>query len=151
MKKGFLFGLALVLGVVAMAQSDKQVHFSYLATKIADKTYELHITATIGGDYHLYAQNPGGEGPIPTKFTFTKNPLTVIDAKVKEKGTLVTKYEQAWAHNVRYYEKEVEFIVLVKVKGTAKTKASGKVEFMVCNDHECLPPAEVEFSVPIGG
>jgi thiol:disulfide interchange protein DsbD len=37
------------------------------------------------------------------------------------------------------------------VKSNAKTAVAGKVEFMVCNDHECLPPDENTFKVNIGG
>jgi DsbC/DsbD-like thiol-disulfide interchange protein len=52
---------------------------------------------------------------------------------------------------VRYNENTVEFVVKVKVKGTAKTNLAGKVEYMVCNEEKCLPPSETDFSVAIGG
>jgi thiol:disulfide interchange protein DsbD len=151
MKKAFFFSVALLAGAVAMAQSSKQVSWTYSAKKIADKTYEVHMTATIGGDYHLYAQDAGGEGPIPTTFTFVKNPLMAVDGKVKEVGKLVKKFESAWSHDVKYYEKTVDFVQVVKLKGNVKTNLAGKVEFMVCNDHECLPPADVDIKVNIGG
>ena len=134
-----------------MAQSSKQVNWAYSAKKVGDKTYEVHMTATIGGDYHLYAQDAGGDGPIPTTFTFTKNPLMVPDGKVKEVGKIVKKYESAWSHDVRYYEKTVDFVQVVKLKSNVKTDLAGKVEFMVCNDHECLPPADVNIKVNVGG
>jgi thiol:disulfide interchange protein DsbD len=151
MSKIALFTLALLSGSLAMAQSSKEVNWAYSAKKIADKTYEVHMTATIGGDYHLYAQDAGGDGPIPTSFTFTKNPLFSLDGKVKENGRLVKKFESAWSHDVKYYEKTVDFIVTVKLKSNIKTSLAGKVEFMVCNDHECLPPADVDIKVNIGG
>jgi len=151
MKKITLLALAVCAGHLLMAQSSKQVSWVYSAKKIADKTYEVHLTATIGGDYHLYAQDAGGDGPIPTTFTFTKNPLFVADGKVKEVGKLVKKYESAWSHDVKYYEKNVDFVQVVKLKSNVKTSLAGKVEFMVCNDHECLPPADVDIKVAIGG
>jgi hypothetical protein len=149
-KKAFLFGLSLLTGTLAMAQSSKQVNWAYSAKKIADKTYEVHMMATVGGDYHIYAQNTG-DGPIPTTFTFTKNPLLVPAGKVKEVGKLVKKFESAWGHDVLYYEKTVDFVQVVKVKSNVKTNLAGKVQFMVCNDHECLPPADVDIKVNIGG
>ena len=151
MKKTFLFCLALLAGGLVMAQSSKEVSWSYSAKKIADKTYEVHMTATIGGDYHLYAQDAGGEGPIPTTFTFTKSPLLILDGPVKEKGQLVKKNEAAWGHDVKYYEKTVDFVQVVKLKTNVKTSLAGKVEFMVCDDHQCLPPADVDIKVNIGG
>ncbi len=151
MKKIFLFISSIFIISAAIAQSSKQVQWAYSAKKIADKTYEVHMTANITGDYHLYAQDAGGEGPIPTSFTFSKNPLLVIDGKVKEVGKLVKKFESAWNHDVKYYEKNVDFVQVVKVKSNAKTNLAGKVEFMVCNDQKCLPPSDVEIKVNIGG
>jgi hypothetical protein len=150
-KSTLLFGIALLTGTFAMAQSSKQVSWTWSAKRIADRTYEVHMTATIGGDFHLYAQDAGGDGPIPTAFTFTKSPLLTLDGNVQEKGQLVKKFESAWNHDVKYYEKTVDFVQVVKLKSNIKTSLAGKVEFMVCNDHECLPPADVDIKVNIGG
>jgi thiol:disulfide interchange protein DsbD len=151
MKKTLLFILAALTGQFLMAQSSKQVNWTYTAKKIRDKVYEIHMTATIGGDFHMYAQDAGGDGPIPTSFTFTKNPLLAPQGKVREVGKMVTKYETAWSHNVRYYERTVDFVQDVQLKSNVKTNLAGKVEFMVCNDHECLPPADVDIKVNVGG
>ena len=151
MKKTILFSIAVLTGALAMAQSAKQVNWSYSAKKISDKTYEVHMTATIGGNYHMYAQNVGGDGPIPTSFTYTKSPLLEIEGATKEKGQLIKKFESAWNHDVNYYEKTVEFVQVVKLRSNVKTNLAGKVEFMVCNDQQCLPPSTVDIKVNIGG
>jgi hypothetical protein len=151
MKRTILFSMAILAGTLVMAQSAKQVNWTWSSKKIADKTYEIHMTATIGGDYHMYAQNVGGDGPIPTSFTFTKSPLLDIEGAPKEKGQIIKKFESAWNHDVNYYEKTVDFVQVVKLKSNVKTNVAGKVEFMVCNDHECLPPSTVDIKVNIGG
>jgi len=151
MKRTILFSLAILAGTLAMAQSAKQVNWTYSSKKIGDKTYEVHMMATIGGNYHMYAQNVGGDGPIPTSFTFTKSPLVEPSGETKEVGQVIKKFESAWNHDVRYYEKTVEFVQVVKLKSNVKTNLAGKVEFMVCNDHECLPPSTVDIKVNIGG
>jgi hypothetical protein len=151
MKKTFLFVLGICIMQLAFSQSNKQVQWTYNAKKIDDKTYEVHMNATINSDYHLYAQDVGGDGPIPTSFTFAKNPLLELNGKVKEVGKPIKKFEIAWNHDVRYYEKNVDFVQVVKVKGNAKTNLSGKVEFMVCNEQKCLPPSDVEIKINIGG
>ena len=151
MKKIYiLFLLASITGIVN-AQSEKQVQWAYTVKKLADKTYEVHMTATIGDNFHLYAQNVGVEGPVATTFTFTKNPLTTLDGKPKEMGKVVKKKEEAWGGVVNYYEKTVDFVQQVKLKGNIKTTLAGKVEFMVCNDSKCLPPSNVDIKVNIGG
>lgn len=151
MKKFSLLFVCLITGFTLLAQSSKQVKWAFTSKKVGEKVYEVHMTATINGNFHMYAQNVGVEGPLPTAFVFTKNPLLQLDGKVKEIGKLIKKYESTWSGNVNYYEKTVNFVQTVKVRGTAKTNLAGKVEFMVCDESRCLPPGEVEFSVNIGG
>jgi Disulphide bond corrector protein DsbC len=145
------FALLTAFTIYAQSGSAKQVKWTYSSIKIADNTYEIRMTANIQGNYHLYAQNAGTEGPIPTSFRFSPNPLITFNGNVKESGKLIKKYESAWPGNVNYYEKKVEFVQVIKLKAKAKTNLSGKVEFVVCNESECLPPSEVEFKVATGG
>jgi endo-beta-N-acetylglucosaminidase D len=149
MKQFLLIGFLVLTGVLSMAQSGKQVKWSFAAKKIADKTYEIHMTADINPNWHMYAQD-AGEGPQPTAFKFTKNPLLSFDGNVKEVGKMKKVYEDAFKSEVRFYEKSVNFIQTVKVRGSAKTNLAGKVEFMVCDDKQCLPPTEIPFAVNIG-
>ena len=150
MNKILLSCFLLAIGSVAMAQSSKTVQWTFSAKKVAAQVYELEMVAKIDGNWHIYSQH-GGDGPVSTQFTFTKNPLVARDGTVKEVGALKKTYEQAFSSEVRFYEKTVSFIQKVKVRGKAKTNVAGKVEFMVCNDKQCLPPAEVDFSVSVGG
>ena len=150
MKVTLLSLLVTLMSAVAMAQSSNEVKWTYSAKKIADKTYEVRMTANVNSGWHIYSQNVGVDGPIPTSFTFSKNPLVVLDGKPNEVGKVISKKEEVWGGVVRYFENKVEFVQKVKVKG-GKTKLAGKVEYMVCNDKECLPPAETDFSVNIGG
>lgn len=143
--------LALLFATSVFGQSNKQVQWNFTTKKINETTYEVHMTATVNGDWHLYAQNVGVDGPVPTSFTFNKNPLVVLDNKIKEVGNLVKKKEQVWGGVVNYYESKVNFIQVVKLKNNVKTNLAGKVEFMVCNDSQCLPPSTVDFKVNIGG
>jgi cytochrome c biogenesis DsbD-like protein len=150
MKHFLLIGSFIFSAFIVTAQSGKQVKWSFTSRKIADKTYEVHMTANINGNWHMYAQD-AGEGPQPTAFNFTKNPLLSLDGNVKEVGKMKKVYEEAFKSEVRFYEKSVNFVQVVKVKGSAKTNLAGKVEFMVCDDKQCLPPTEVPFAVNIGG
>ncbi len=151
MKITLLFTLLLFAGFVSMAQSDKMVQWKYEVKKIGDKTYEVHMTANINGNFHMYAQKVGVEGPLPTTFNFTKNPLITLQGDVKEVGKLIKKHETVWEGNVNYYEKSVDFVQVVKLKANVKTNLAGKVEFMVCDEKQCLPPGDVEIKVNIGG
>ena len=150
MKKIFLASLLILLAGYANAQINNPVKWTYTAKKIADKTYELHMTATIDGNWHLYAQD-AGEGPEPTTFTFTANPLIKFDGKVKEVGKLEKSYDKNFKSVSKYYGNKVDFVQKVKVKSSIATVVKGTVNFMVCNDRQCLPPRDVPFTIKVGG
>jgi DsbC/DsbD-like thiol-disulfide interchange protein len=141
--------LLMFLGGVN-AQINDPVQWTYTAKKIADKTYELHITATIGSNWHLYAQD-AGEGPEPTKLTFTANPLVSLDGKVKELGKMEKSFDKNFNSTLKFYAKKVDFVQKIKVKSPVATVVKGSVNFMVCNDKQCLPPKDVPFSIKVGG
>jgi Disulphide bond corrector protein DsbC len=140
----------LLFAGFANAQINNPVIWTYSATKVADKTYELHITATITGNWHLYAQD-AGEGPEPTTFRFTANPLISFDGKVKEVGKMEKSFDKNFNSVLKYYAKKVDFVQKVKVKSSVATVVKGTVNFMVCNDRQCLPPRDVPFSINVGG
>lgn len=134
----------------AFAQIENPVKWTYTSKKIADKTYELHMTATLDGKWHIYAQN-AGEGPEPTVFSFAKNPLVKLDDKVKEVGKLEKMYDPNFKSELKFYSSKVDFVQKVKVKSAAATVVKGTVSYMVCNDRKCLPPKEIPFSIKVGG
>jgi hypothetical protein len=151
MKK--LMTLLLVMGitVIGMAQNSDPVSWSFSAKKIADKTYEVHLTATIASPWHMYSQNSPEGGPLPTKVEFAKNPLVTLDGKTKEVGKMETKFEDVFGVDVKQYAGKVDFVQVVKLKSNVKTNISGNVEFMACDESQCLPPKTVPFTIALGG
>jgi Disulphide bond corrector protein DsbC len=150
MKKAIITMFLFLFAAFVNAQINNPVSWTCSAKKIADKTYELHMTATIEGNWHLYAQD-AGEGPEPTTFSFTTNPLISFDGKVKEVGKLEKSFDKNFNSVLKYYAQKVDFVQKVKVKSSVATVVKGTVNFMVCNDRQCLPPRDVPFSINIGG
>ena len=153
MKHIIIFAFTFFAAGASFGQSGsaKQVKWTFTSKKLSENLYEVRMSAVINGDYHLYAPNQVTEGPISTTFKFTPNPLVAMDGKLKESGKLIKKYESAWPGDVTYYEKKVEFIQQVKLKGKVKTSVAGNIEFMVCDDSQCLPPSQVDFKIAVGG
>ncbi len=149
-KQVFTAVLFLSLPVLAGAQKIVPVNWTFTAQKINDKTWDLQLIATIQPGWHLYAQN-GGEVPMATTFKFKPHPLVATTGKVKENGKLKKTYDRNVDAELKYYEQQVSFVQTVTVKGKAATDVKGSVEFVVCNDHECLPTKEVEFKIAVGG
>lgn len=148
MKKLLLFATGCLGILFASAQMENPVSWTFTAKKIADKTYEIHITATVTNKWHIYAQE-AGEGPEPTTFSFSKNPLLKLEGKVIEKGILEKAYDPNFKSTLKFYSNTVDFVQKVKVKTKASTVVKGSVTYMACNDRRCIPPKEIPFSIKL--
>jgi len=131
------------------AQIKDPVSWKYEAVKKSGDTYELVITATVEKPWHIYSQNTGAGGPVPTNFSFKKSPLVDLTGKTQEVGKLQKTYDNNFKTNVLYYSGQVVFKQLVKLKGNVKTNVSGVVEYMVCDDQQCLPPTKKSFEIKL--
>lgn len=149
MKKILFLLLMLVISVLGFAQIINPVKWTFSAKKKGTGVYELHLTATIQKGWHTYSQTTPDGGPVPTAVTFSKNPLVTMDGTAKEVGKMEQHHEPLFGVDVKQFSNKVDFVQLVKIKGNIKTSVTGNVEFMVCNDKECLPPKSQEFSISL--
>lgn len=141
----------MAVGITGICVAQDPVSWSFSSKKIGDKMYEVHLTATVAQPWHTYSQSSPEGGPLPTKVTFTKNPLVTMQGKTKEDGKLLVKHEEVFDVDVKYYADKVDFVQVVKLKSNAKTNISGTVEFMACDESKCLPPKSIPFKVAVGG
>jgi hypothetical protein len=148
MPRTLLFIFSLFFTSLSFAQADV-VEWKFESKKLDDKKYEVKLIAKVKDSWHIYSTATPEGGPLPTKITFSKNPLTVIDGKITEVGKLESHFEQVFDIDTKYYNDHVEFVQIVGVKGNAKTNLTGTVEFMACTDKQCLPPKSVPFSIAL--
>jgi DsbC/DsbD-like thiol-disulfide interchange protein len=146
--KKILFLVAIIFTAGA-AFGQNPVSWSYEAKKKSAGVYEIVITAELSSPWHLYSQNTGKGGPIPTKISFKPNPLVTKTGSVKEIGKLEKHFDENFKTDVLYYSNRVEFVQTVKLKGNTKTNIAGTVEYMVCDDSKCLPPARKTFDLKL--
>ncbi|MEO9070813.1 MAG: protein-disulfide reductase DsbD domain-containing protein [Ginsengibacter sp.] len=150
MKKIATAGFLLLFSNILFAQIQNPVTWSATSKKIADKTYEINLTANIDNGWHIYSQTTPEGGPIPTSITFTKNPLLTLEGKAKEVGKMEKHIEPLFGNiDVMQFSNKVEFVQKVKLKASVKTSLNLAVEFMVCNDKQCLPPSTRKFTVAL--
>lgn len=149
MKKIILIvAMVIMTTISAFAQLENPVTWQYAAKKTPGKNEAtLYIKANIDPSWHIYSQNLKPGGPSKTEFTFTPSKDYVLIGKTAEPKPIV-KFEKTFNMNVSYFEDEVVFTQKIKLN-KATTAVKGKVEFMVCNDKQCLPPSEVTFSIPV--
>ena len=143
----FIFALT-----TAWSQSNQHpIQWQYSAKKIADKTYEVHLTAMLESGWHAYSQTQPEEAVAqPTAIQFKANPLVGMQGKIKEVGTLEKWQDEATGIKANQYENQVDFIQIVKLKGGVKTNVTGSLTYQVCTDKMCLPPKTDDFSIKVG-
>ena len=147
MKKWFLPFLLLLFAYYVSAQQEV-IAWSFSSKKISGNLYEIQLTATLKRGWHIYSRNPG-DGPIPTSITFIKSPVIELKGDVKEIGSIKAEQSDIFNSEISYYENQLTLTQKVFVKGKIKTSIKGRVEFMVCNHTQCLPPRTVAFSISL--
>jgi len=144
-----IFLFALIIGVQTFSQIHDPVKWSTSVENISDTEYDLIATATIDGNWHLYSQNVPENGPIPTTFTFKGSTDYLKKGNTKEeKGHEIN--DPIFEMVIKYFDKKATFKQRIKIKNTTDFVVNGVVEFMVCNDSQCLPPKDVDlvFQIP---
>jgi len=139
----------LLIGISFYSMSQNPVEWKFTSKKIKDQEYEIHLVAIIQNPWHIYSQFTPEGGPVPTSVSFNKNPLVDLQGEAMEAGKLEQKHEEVFGMDVKYFGGKVDFVRIIKVKGKAKTNISGMIEYMVCNDRECLPPKKIPFNVKL--
>jgi len=148
MKKLLALTAALILTISAYAQIEAPVKWSYAAKRTSATEAVVFLKATIQPGWHIYSLNVKEGGPIKTSFTFEKSKEFSLIGKTTEPKPMV-KFENSFKMNVTYFEKEVIFQQKIKLKSANVTTVKGKLEYMVCNNIKCLPPEEVNFTIPV--
>jgi len=147
MKKIILTLVVALFSLATYAQIEKPVTWSYAAKKTSATEATVYLKATIEDGWHLYSQFVKEGGPVKTTITFDKSSAFILVGKTIEPKP-IKKFEATFNMDLNYFEKSVIFQQKVKLKGkTALVK--GKLEYMVCDDHQCLPPEELTFSVTV--
>jgi DsbC/DsbD-like thiol-disulfide interchange protein len=148
MKKLLTAAIALLISIGAYAQIETPVKWSYGSKKTSTTEAVVFLKATIQDGWHIYSLNVKDGGPIKTSFIFAPSKEYALVGKPSE-PTPVTKFEKSFNMNVSYFEKEVIFQQKIKLKSPTASVVKGKLEYMTCNDRKCLPPDDIDFSIPL--
>jgi len=148
MKRIFLVVFLLTTALIGFSQIETPVKWSFSSRNTGAGESELVMTAKIDKGWHLYSQFIEEGGPIPTSFKFTPKSDYKLIGKVVEASPVIKAYEKAFEMNIGYFANKAEFVQKIKLN-KSPTTINGSVEFMVCNDEQCLPPDEVTFSIVV--
>lgn len=141
--KNFILILALAIGFNAFSQIHDPVKWSTAVEKMSDTEYILVANATIEPGWHLYSQKVPENGPIPTTFTFeTEDSVELVNKVIEEEG--VTIDDPVFNMRIKFFGNSASFRQHIKIVNKELSLVKGEVEFMVCDDTRCLPPAYID-------
>ncbi len=148
MKRFFLLFLLLCGSWSAQAQIYDPVSWKFSVENIKGDEATLVLSATIQDRWYLYSQFIEDGGPIPTSFSFQKSNDYSLVGSVSESPKAITGFDSVFSMQIAKHKNKVDFkqkVKLLKPKVTVK----GMLEFMTCDDRNCLPPEEVPFSITV--
>ncbi|MBD1366588.1 sugar transporter [Mucilaginibacter sp. ZT4R22] len=146
MKKYYLAAIIMLLfNLKTMAQILTPVQWSYGSKRISPTEAVVFLKATIDEGWHVYSQTVKDGGPVKTAISFNPSKEYQTIGQTAEPKP-ITRMEKVFGMDVSFFEKSVIFQQKIKLKAK-QTTVSGKLEYMTCNDKQCLPPEDIQFSI----
>lgn len=133
------------------AQILTPVKWTFSSKKISDNEAELYMKASIENNWHLYSQIlPPGCIALPTEFKFDKSADFQLIGKVVEPKA-IDEYDKTLEMKLKYFIKSATFKQKIKIFSDKPIVVKGVVNFMSCDDKQCTPPTDEEFSFKLEG
>ena len=146
MKRVSYILILLMAVLTAQAQLVTPAHFTTeLKTADGKAEGEIVFTGKIDAGWHVYSTNLGNEGPIEASFHAVKMEGVEKVGGLKARGNEIKKFDDMFGMEVRYFENAVTFVQKVKFT-KPQYNLECYLEYGACNDQNCIPPTQVEFS-----
>ncbi len=126
------------------------VKWSFKVEQTTPDEATLLLIAKIDKGWHLYSQDIPQGGPLPTTFTFEKSKNYELIGKVKE-PTPIVENDPNFDMILKFFGEKAVFKQKIKVLSQKDFVVKGVLNFMCCDDKQCLPPNDVEFEFKVKG
>ena len=145
LKSTFLTMLLAMFAMAAMAQMQDPVHFSVSQKQVSPTELEVIFKGKIDKGWHVYSTGLPAGGPVSATLTTEKAEGVKPVGKLTYRGKELKEYDKLFEMTLRYFVNSVTFVQKYKITGKTY-KVKGFLEFGACNDENCMPPTQVEFS-----
>ena len=148
----FVFLSAFLSGLISLsAQVQDPVSWKWELKQQNSSDAELIFTATIGKDWHIYATEINGVGPIPTTFEFTETKAFELLGKIQEVTKPHMVYDSSFGITLGVHEKKAVFSQKIRIRSVKDFEVKGSFEYMTCNNINCLAPKDIDFTFKVKG
>lgn len=149
--KPIIFLVFSLLAITGFSQNSlKPVSWSVSYVEKNSTEGEIVYKAIIEKKWHIYSQRPTDVGPIPTSFSVTPTQNFEVVGKTEEMEAH-EEFVAAFDAKVFVFSGEAVFKQKVKRKNSKAFTINTSLEFMTCNDVQCLPPSTLNFTVIVPG
>lgn len=144
MKKGVLL-LILFTSFNLFSQVYNPINWTFQVNKVSSSEAELIFKAKIDDNWHLYGMSVPADGPIATSFKIKENADFKLIGNVIEVTKPEVKLDENFQLQIPLFSKKAIFKQKIKILNNSLKSITGSVEFMACDDKQCLPPKEEDF------
>ena len=152
-KLPFCFLAFILIPLFSFTQILTPVKWSFKVEQSKPDEATLLLTATIDHGWHIYSRvNPlPPNGPVGTTFTFNKSKDYQLIGNVIEPTPIKETDSQFDNQTLRYFNTKAVFKQKIKVFGKTDFQVTGLLEFMCCDNGQCIPPSDVDYTFDIKG
>lgn len=147
MNRKFLLSwlLMALLCLPVLAQMQDPVQFKTEWKAISDKEAEIIFTGTIERGWHVYSTDLEEGGPTSATFNIDEIKGAEVVGKLTPKGNEIDMMDPIFGMQVRFFEETATFVQKIKLTG-GEYSITGYLQYGACDDQNCLPPTNVEFT-----
>ncbi len=140
-----LLTLYIYIGAVALAQFQSPVNITATQKKVADDAIEIVFQGTVEAGWHVYGTDIADGGPTRAELTLEKLQGLKPDGKLRATGKVHKAMDEMFGMEVSYMEGTASFAQRFIIT-EPEYEVVGYLTYGACNDENCIPPTDVEFS-----
>jgi thiol:disulfide interchange protein DsbD len=145
-KTGILMGIAIMVLSPFFVYGQLLDPVNYTVSSIPDtvqagELFDVRVTASIEGDWHLYSVlNDPDAGPFPTSFSSSSSDMAVAGEVTESEAEIA--FDPNFNTELGWHSGSAEFTIPVAFRSDLQGSQTITLEvlYQVCDDVSCLPP-----------
>ena len=135
----------MFIAQVAMGQFQEPVKFNVKQNKISDTELEIVFTGSVDAGWHVYSTDIPDGGPTKAELTLEKRKGVTPKGALRATGKVHRAMDEMFGMELSYMEGTASFSQKFTI--TEPTyEVGGYLTYGACNDENCIPPTNVDFS-----
>ncbi|MBQ7526448.1 MAG: thioredoxin family protein [Bacteroidaceae bacterium] len=140
-----LLTLFIYISAAALAQFHNPVNIQATQKKVSDDVLEVVFQGSVDAGWHVYGTDIADGGPTRAELTLETQKGVKPDGKLRATGKVQKAMDEIFGIEVSYMEGTASFVQRFTIT-EPEYEVAGYLTYGACNDENCIPPTNVEFS-----